>query len=895
MAHRLLQLLSSNSTPDGDHEFTTNSSSPQKHTFMSATVGSVFTSYCDIAYEEGTDLTLAETTGAEIPLIIKMSFCFAESPSLYIDDDFIFMLISLMQGVMSDTLNVTGDAAFYCCVISDDQDTVHTNYSRKDIRFQFPYTCVEKSFAKGAFREKFIAKLRSNNIFKHLDCQPMHDWDEIVRKDFLDGPIPLYGSNDGLRRVHSSLIYTVGYIGDNDYGDDVATITDLSKIFIPTNHKYVRDRLISDDIIASQELDYWIPLLLSVRYYTELTHTSSVERVVSQSITFSSSNDPLTVANELIKMFDPSRADSAGSWIDIGRALFKITEGKPDGLSIWIGFSEKGDSYSRDDCIRKWRGMKIDEIVITSLTLEWYASLDDPETYQTWKDAKTERYIREALNLKNVSVAEAIYEIYKMRYACASAQKKIWYRYINHGWNRMDGDVYISRLITGDFVSRIAKYRNVLAQEACSPSLSDDKRLQVEGLIKKFTDLNSKLLTSAFKDQVLKELRVFFYVEGFANNLDADKRLTRCSNGVIEVNEGSIEFRSGKPEDFIGKTTSCRFPEEISSTDESYEKLDKWIRQFFPDEDTRHTFQKDLASILKGGNAEKRLRTMTGDGDNGKSMFVKLMEMALGGYCVKIGIGTLIEGRARSGAANPEIDQCRGARLVVTEEPDGTEEKVKGGIVKMLTGNDNFFSRGLFQDGSKLCPQFKLWLMCNMVPSMAAERATKQRLWLYPMKTMWSDQAPHSLAEQWKQRVFKTDPHFEDGLYEMAPALLKMMYDWYPRYYEEGIPMVGEVKEAITEYWEMNDPYIAFSKQRLEQATKNGEINREAKISVSDIYHEFITWYRDGYPSEKNIPSHVVATKSFSDKFGKPIGGFWYGITFKATVVDMDDVFKTVL
>jgi phage/plasmid-associated DNA primase len=897
MGHRLFQVLSSNTTSNGSHEMFTMGPPKQSWKFSGAAVGNVFTNYCEYLSEGETEMTLAEFPGNEMPLVVYMSFKFTDSPSELITQDFIYMIISSIQQVMNNTLEINETAKYYCCVLSDEVDSPSPTYIEKSYRFQFPYIRVEKSYLNGNFRQQLIKNLRQKNLVKHLEEQPQEEWDKIISQSFITNPIPMYGSTNGIKKVPMFVSNIVGYIGDVEDWDEVEEM-ELRSIFIPSNHKFVCTGLITDDIINSkihiQGLEFWLPLLFSMSYYQEVTHESPSSSPIDGD-SFSLSDEPMIQSQELIRMMGSGRADSYSSWIDVGRALYITSEATKEGLALWTIFTEKRDTFTSDDCRKRWHGMKMNEIKVNISTLEWFARMDSPDIYKEWKNKKTGELIEKSFGLAHTDVATAVYELYKLEYVCASTTKKLWYRYIHHGWNKMDGDVYMDRLLTNQFCQKLNLIRRDLSDKACDVSLPEETRTVVDEMIKKVTTLISKLKNSSYKASILKEMKTLFYVDGFIEYLDSDKRFTRCVNGIIEVNEDVCEFREGKPQDYISKSTLIMFPTEMTEDDPAYKRLDYWIRQFFPDEETRNTFKKDLACILKGGNAEKRLRTLTGDGDNGKSVFINLLEMALGMYCVKISIESLTVSGKGGGSANPEIDQCRGARLVVTEEPDATEDKLKGGTIKKLTGNDNFFNRGLFQDGGKITPQFVLWLLCNTVPPMTAGRAEKQRLWLYPMKSTWTDDAPHSLDEQWKTRTFKMDTHFSDNLFELAPALLKVMTLWYPKYIREGIPMVGEVKEAIEDYWEMNDPYLAFTKTKIEVAEKNGVPDKDTKVSVSDVYGEFQMWYRNAFPSERMIPNLNIATTSLGSRWGKPVAGFWYGIRFKVEVVDLTNVFATII
>ncbi len=111
--------------------------------------------------------------------------------------------------------------------------------------------------------------------------------------------------------------------------------------------------------------------------------------------------------------------------------------------------------------------------------------------------------------------------------------------------------------------------------------------------------------------------------------------------------------------------------QNFSHTHPAVASLKKWIRQIFPADDMYSYFWKYMASMLYSGNGDK---IFTGDGDNSKSMLIKLVQKALGDYCVKLPAGMLSEKEGHSSNANPCKAMANNAKLVVFDEPDDAEQ-----------------------------------------------------------------------------------------------------------------------------------------------------------------------------------------------------------------------------
>jgi hypothetical protein len=863
MSHRLASLLNTNSTTDGAYTLITGGD--RRWRFSGAVVGRVFQEYCRLVVEGEGNLNLAEPSVSEIPLIVAMSFEFSQ-PEV-ITDGFVHTLVALMQQIILDTLNT--DDNVYCVVMTGEEEAINNETYRCAYRFQFPVLCVERTYITKTFLPRLLRLLRERNAVAMLSCQPNNDWPRIIVANYTDNPIPLYGSVDFNGQV-LQVTEVLGLI-DIEELDDVPSYS-LAAVIRPTNHLYFRQ-----DFIKSIELEhhkdpvFWLPLFCSINYYLTPTYMAATP---STPAVISITNPHLQTAADLLTMVREDRGSSLSSWLDIGKVLYALDEGQDDGFRMWVAFTERQGAYTSSQCRRHWAVFRIDDINLGLGTLEWFARIDSPDSYRVWKDARIEAAITTATTLTHTDVAKALFEAYGLEYVCASQSKTIWYHYHRHGWNRMDGNVYFSRVVANGFIPLVARMISGIAAKVYREDTALDQREAMNTTISRLSTLNTKLSNHGYKNAVIKEAATFFYVENFAAMLDADNRLTRCLNGVIEVNDRVVEFRPGKPQDYVSKSTLINYDANMTKRCPEYCRLKLWIKQLFPDRPLRRTFKKDLAAALKGRNAEKRLRCVSGVGDNTKTAFFKLRGLALGTYFVKISCTVLTENRKRSGEANPETEQLRGAREVVTDEPDAEKERFRSGVVKMMTGNDDQFNRGLYQEGSVIKPQYRVWVLCNMVPALGSGRAERQRLWIYPMKSVWARDAPADIKEQWEKRIFPLIDDFEDGLPELAIAMLRMMVRWYPKYVTERLPVVPEVAAALNDYWEMNDPYTAFIRTKVEAADPS------MSISVQDMYREFHQWHVGSYPNEK-MPPLPIATKMLSSRLGEPVNCFWCGYRFR--------------
>ena len=127
-------------------------------------------------------------------------------------------------------------------------------------------------------------------------------------------------------------------------------------------------------------------------------------------------------------------------------------------------------------------------------------------------------------------------------------------------------------------------------------------------------------------------------------------------------------------------------------------------------------------------------------------------------------------------------------RDLVCDEPD-SEEKLNPGTVKVLTGNDTFTARDLFQKGSdmrEIRPLFKLRLIGNLIPECTcADQAFIERLLPIPFKSEFLP--PHeykrrmaSATDDEKRYLHLVDANLDAK--SLAPGLAWLLLDTRRRY-----------------------------------------------------------------------------------------------------------------
>ena len=603
-------------------------------------------------------------------------------------------------------------------------------------------------------------------------------------------------------------------------------------------------------------------------------------------------NNPEFLSEIFLDMLSRERVELDHFWIDVGKALYGAFEGDERGLEKWIEFTETSDNHTPEECKRLYLGFQDNKLSIK--TLAWYAKEDSPYEYKNWHSQWVIDSLEIAASGLHSDVAEAVYRSYWLEFACGSLKKSSLYHFRNHVWKKLDDGHVLRKYFSKEFLNIIEKYRAVVSTEIAK---SDNQNYKDSGeiLIQKLGKLISKLKTRNFKNNLLNECLEKFYVENFEGNLDGNENLMGMVNGIIETLDKKAVIRSGKPEDFVSRSTGLCWRYDLHEKHPLVLKLMDWLRKVFPTKNLLNHFGKSAASCLRGKNSDKKFGVHSGGGNNSKSMIKKVFEAAFGEYCITFPT-TVFTGKKSGGGPDPAIARSKYARIAFIQEPD-PDTPIKTGTLKEMTGGDRFFARFLNDNGGEIEPMFKLILMCNTIPIIPhCDKAIKNRLVVIPYLSTWIKNPPKSMEERFRKRQFKMDKYFEQQIPELAPAFMWYLVKMYTIYRREGLYEPEIVTKTTAEYWEENDIYSQFVRENIEKAYmmvpenwpagKEKPLDSKAKESLAEIYGRFRDWFRENYGGLK-LPDRQILKSELTNRLAKPVRNNFYGIKFK-TELAMD-------
>ena len=772
------------------------------------------------------------------------------------------------------------------------------------IRLQFPYCKTVGQIQNRLIRPLVLQMFRTSNVISRLQSQPVNEWEDIVDPLSVEKPVVMYGSSISPNNSKLVLEYIFPKVLKTDIDECKTRVLELSETFYPQNHEQAFNGLVSLDIFEDLEdvgYDFWLPYFLSIYYLKEITLPSNNAIIATPLLKTSNKNvkvkfneddcdDPEYLSSTFLGMMDIKRAEEEHYWLDIGKSLYNLFGGEERGLDKWIDFTENSDVYSSEDCKNKYYLFL--NIKFTIKTLAYYAREDNLEEYTKWHESWCLPFLEKATSCCHSDVAQAVYRVYWLEFACSNLSKGVLY-YFKNLWKRLDSGITLKEMLSGDFISILEKFR---IDVAVSMQDSGDKNFKdsAEIMIQKICSLIKKMKNRTFKNSIYSESCEKFYIEDFGNTLDTNENLMGCINGVIETLSKKAVFRKGKPEDFVSKSTGVYWRKELHARHPIVLKFLSYFRKVYPHKELLDYVGKLYAATLKGRNAEKIFPVHTGKGNNSKSMVKKLFECAYGDYSITMPT-SIFTGSKSGGGAEPAIARSKYAHLAFIQEPDA-ETPLKSGTIKEMTGGDRFFARFLHDDGGEIIPMFTLSLMCNGIPIFPdSGKAMKNRLRVVPYLSTWDKIAHKNLDEQFREKVFLLDPCFEDEIPEMAPAFLWwLVEEMYSKYKREGVCEPDIVKKHTESYWEENDIYGQFVKENLEKAYKivpsdhKGEapIDDKAFITLANMYSTFKNWFKDNY--QLKLPDRQLLRNEMESRVTKCINRNFYGIKFKVVVANIN-------
>ena len=784
------------------------------------------------------DLYMTEKHRHVGPLIVDLDFRFADTTQSRQDKHFysqedLQKIVEEYALIVMDTFDQSNQFDIY--VMEKDSFTNQDNKSiiKDGLHIIFP-SIISRASIQYIIRNNALEKL--SPIFKEMNCinEPTDIIDEAIieRNNWL-----MYGSKKQNGMAYKiTHIFTVDLDGtitytskqDNDLVlPDTLTLVKLLSIRNKFDETALKTEIqeqakkMEDDIEQRRRRMETARNIIGDNNNTSKVQHENIEQII-----------------KLVNILNTDRIDNYNDWIRLGWCLRNIDYRL---LTAWDAFSKKSKKYVEGQCEIMWNKMKIGGLGVG--TLHMWAKSDNPEQYRDIVREDLRDLIFQSRSGTHNDVAQVIFHMYRYDYVCTSIKLRNWYEFNNHRWHACDGGYSLRMKISNEVWREYLAASRDWTQKAMDTGASQDQSLCQEHA-KRMAEISLKLKSTTFKDNLMKECTELFYNHNFETTLDSNLNLICFENGVYDLD--TLEFREGRPEDYVSLTTGIKYIPHIPDNP-IVQEIKSYFTQVLTKSHIREYVLKLFSTFLHGAIKEQKFYIWTGSGSNSKSLCVEFFEKCFGEYCCKFPITLLTQKRVASNAATSELARAKGKRFACLQEPS-EDEKLNIGLMKELSGGDKILARAIYKEPVEFKPQFKMLLLCNHLPSVPSDDGgTWRRIRVVEFLSKFVDNPI-------EENEFPIDLELSVRMEAWKEHFMSMLIEYFKLYKQEGLHEPEEILACTREYKRQNDHLADFIHNCVDKKDS-------AFLSLNDAFLELKAWVKDDNINLK------MPTKSELDKY----------------------------
>ena len=298
-----------------------------------------------------------------------------------------------------------------------------------------------------------------------------------------------------------------------------------------------------------------------------------------------------------------------------------------------------------------------------------------------------------------------------------------------------------------------------------------------------------------------------------ALDFDTDPFLLATLNSWIDLKTGQPSVPN--PEVLVSKALSVGY----SSTAECPNFL-RFLNDIFESDLELIAFvQRAIGYSLTGQTTEQCLFIMIGDGANGKSTFINVINKLLGSYGTTAASHTLIANGG--GSIGDDLVDLIGARLITVSETEEGQSLAEAKI-KQMTGGDTLKGRPLYGTYVQFSIIGKLWLATNSLPQINnTDHGIWRRIKAVPFNRTFTAQ--------------EQDKHLSDKLMEELPGILNWAIEGCLRWQKDELQTPQIIEDQVAEYKSAMDSISQFIREEC-------ELGKAHSYPASKFYQAYRDW-----------------------------------------------------
>ena len=383
--------------------------------------------------------------------------------------------------------------------------------------------------------------------------------------------------------------------------------------------------------------------------------------------------------------------------------------------------------------------------------------------------------------------------------------KGVWYFFDGSIWIVDEDNLIMKRYI----LNMSSQFTKIINFYEARRNRSTDE----QNLIKNVKSLVNKLNKPGFKDDIIKEAKMFYNDPRFISKLNSKKHLVPFENGVYDLIQ--MQFRKTTKEDYVNLTMGYNYDASINCN-----FVWSFITSVLPNECVRNYVLKKMSECLNGDIPNTHFLMLIGDGANGKSQILNLMKLTMGDFGEKVEVTLLTRKRSNANEANTEKMKLINKRFAFLSEPEDGE-KINVGLLKEATGSEELVARGLYQEPVSFVMEAKLFLACNELPEIKGEdTALWRRIRVVDFPSRFVDEP----KEDNEYAIDRTLPSKMREDVTWRQSFVNILISFYDKTVEEP----DEVKVRTNEYRSDNNDFYNW-------LTENIEYKEGSVLQLSDI------------------------------------------------------------
>lgn len=329
------------------------------------------------------------------------------------------------------------------------------------------------------------------------------------------------------------------------------------------------------------------------------------------------------------------------------------------------------------------------------------------------------------------------------------------------------------------------------------------------------------------------------------DDLDKDKWLFNCANGVVNLKTG--EFLKHNRDFYMSKISpisydpAAKCPLWMKFLEDIMQDEDGNVKQ-----DLINFLQKSIGYALTGDTSEQVIFFLYGTGKNGKSTFLDTIRHLFGDYGKQASTESFTV--RKNDSARSDLAALKGARLVgASESEEGA--RLAESLIKQLTGGEPIQARFLYGNPFEYKPDFKIFFTTNHKPVIkGSDEGIWRRIRLIPFTV--------TIPKE------KMDKHLPDKLLQQEMSgILNWAVKGCLKWQKEGLGNPKEIQEATDGYRHEMDSIGNFIKDSC-------VVHEASKCFLKDLYYRYERWCDETGESQfsKVIFNRKVEERGFKKK-----------------------------